>query len=410
MELLKGESLADRLDRQQRLEPPLAIEITAQGLDALAEAHNAGIVHRDIKPENIFLCPPNDPKAPRGAAARQDPRLRHLQVLAEGKPLHLTQTGTVLGTPYYMSPEHARGAKDLNAQTDIWAMGVVLFECLTGNLPFEGDSYNEVMARILGEPVPLLREVRPTMSRRLERVVAQALAKDRSHRYESASDFRKDLINLDQLTSTTSRNLSAEIAITFGPIRNKLSRGAWLTLVASSIVLLGVITGIAAVSSDTTDQPAGDSTLASTAEASPTKTIAPVERDAGASAATTGDGRPSDGDAVVEEEASDGRIAVAIRLTPEVEEAQVLVNEELLDASAARLTPDEEHTIKVIATGYRTVELHKRFTEDATVEVPMIRHRASTRTQRRTRPRAGEPSRQKRGGSRQLSIVEDYPE
>lgn len=190
MELLEGESLGEMLSRETRLDPPLAANIVAQTLSALAAAHEKGIVHRDLKPENIFIT--------RGSDGMPIVKLLDFgisKVWRQGVRLNLTQTGTVWGTPYYMSPEHARGAKDVDGQTDIWAVGVILYQSLTGRLPYVGETYNELLAKILDESFTRPTELCPDVSKPLEQVILKALTRDRRWRYATADEFHDDLVH-----------------------------------------------------------------------------------------------------------------------------------------------------------------------------------------------------------------------
>lgn len=188
MERLEGEELNDLVHREERLAPELAVEIVLQVLGALAAAHEKGIVHRDLKPENIFLTEDSNGKL----------RVKLLdfgvsRFIGETASIRLTRTGNVIGTPSYMSPEQARGRADLDQRCDIWAVGVILFEALTGTPPFGGENYNEVIANILiEEPMPPGMLV-PTISEPLEAVVMRALVKDPYERYASATEFAEDL-------------------------------------------------------------------------------------------------------------------------------------------------------------------------------------------------------------------------
>lgn len=187
MELLEGEGLAELLERHETLEIGLAVEIVAQSLSALVAVHAKKIVHRDLKPENIYVT-------------REDEGIWRTKILDFGiskvtgpDALQLTLTGSVLGTAHFMSPEQARGAKDVDVRADIWAAGAILYRALSGRLPFEGDSYNEVLAKILTDPVTPPRSARPEIPEGLEHVVLKALAKDRDERFEKTEDFLEGL-------------------------------------------------------------------------------------------------------------------------------------------------------------------------------------------------------------------------
>jgi eukaryotic-like serine/threonine-protein kinase len=150
MELLKGESLAERLARLGRIDAASMANIYMQVGKAITKAHEAGIVHRDLKPDNIFLVADDD-----GDLAKViDFGIAKRTSLVPG-PLSAvqTQTGAMLGTPYYMSPEQASGSKNIDYRTDIWSLGIIAFECITGQRPYESDSLGAlVLAICTGEP------------------------------------------------------------------------------------------------------------------------------------------------------------------------------------------------------------------------------------------------------------------
>ena len=142
MEHLNGEPLSARLQTEGQLPITEAIAVTRQVLEALGAAHKKGIVHRDLKPDNIFLTRRRD-------GSVQAKLLDFgISKSLDQKALGLTRTGTVLGTPYYLSPEQARGASDIDLRVDIWGAGVVLYESVTGELPFLADNYNALLVQI----------------------------------------------------------------------------------------------------------------------------------------------------------------------------------------------------------------------------------------------------------------------
>ena len=188
MELLRGESLGARVRRLGTLPPAEVAHIAAQSLRGLARAHAAGVIHRDLKPDNVFLVDRDD-----------DPLFAKIldfgisKMLPRGADLGggtLTQKGTVLGTPFYMSPEQAQAQADLDERTDLFSMGAILFECLTGKPPHAGlGTYEAVIVAICTRDVEDVRATNPTVSRELALVVKKALARDRSARFATAADF-----------------------------------------------------------------------------------------------------------------------------------------------------------------------------------------------------------------------------
>ncbi len=192
MEYLDGASLAERLEGGKRLAPAAAAEVAVQALGALAFAHKQGIVHRDIKPDNLFLTQqPGLATAVKvldfGIARMRDP------AEPQGR---MTATGALLGTPYYMAPEQARGVTDVDHRIDIYAMGVVLYEAVTGRVPFEGQNVAQIMFNVLTTPLVRPRQIDPSIPERLEAVILKAMERDRDVRYQSAEDMIRDLLPL----------------------------------------------------------------------------------------------------------------------------------------------------------------------------------------------------------------------
>jgi hypothetical protein len=180
MELVDGEPLSSLLSREGAIAPARALDIAGQVALALHAAHEAGVIHRDVKPGNILLRPDGVVKVTDFGIAR----------VADSAPI--TATGTVLGTAYYLSPEQAVGSP-AGPASDIYSLGVVAFECLTGRRPFTGESAIQVAMAHQREPVPELPHELPLAVRR---VVEQALAKDPEDRPQSAGDFGRDLLNV----------------------------------------------------------------------------------------------------------------------------------------------------------------------------------------------------------------------
>jgi serine/threonine protein kinase len=186
MELLRGEDLGHRIKRLGRLDLPEAAHVIAQILRGLHRAHHAGIVHRDLKPDNIFLVERDD-----------DPNFAKIldfgisKVRRSGEtPLNtLTRQGTVLGTPFYMSPEQAQAQPDIDGRADLWSVGAILYECLTGRPPHSGASYEQVIVNICMHDAADVRMHNPGVPEPVAKVIAQALARERTDRFESARQF-----------------------------------------------------------------------------------------------------------------------------------------------------------------------------------------------------------------------------
>jgi serine/threonine-protein kinase len=203
MPFIEGESLRARLNREQQLPLYDAVRITREAAEALAYAHEHGVVHRDIKPENILLQNGHALVADFGIARAVD---------AAGEKL--TQTGLVVGTPHYMSPEQALGGDHADGRSDIYSLGCVLYELLAGQPPFDGFNARAVMARHAMEQVPRLTVVRQSIPDELEGAVLCALEKTPADRYQKMGEFAEALAELEPdlaTRRTTSRGMSAAV-------------------------------------------------------------------------------------------------------------------------------------------------------------------------------------------------------
>jgi tetratricopeptide (TPR) repeat protein len=225
MDLVEGRALLDVLS-SERMSCTRAAEIARQIAEALAAAHAQGVVHRDIKPANVLLADGRD----------------HVTVIDFGIALSetaptLTSTGELLGTPYYMAPEQARGDAYLaDARTDVWGVGVTLYEMLAGKKPFDGDNWIAVRSAVLeGEPIPL-RRLRPDCPRDLETIVLRCLNKEPARRYPTARALADDLARL--LADEPIQARRASLGYRFGKHVRRY-RVAWL--VGAITAVLGAI-------------------------------------------------------------------------------------------------------------------------------------------------------------------------
>jgi serine/threonine protein kinase len=182
MEFLEGMDLSQYLHRQGPLAPSHAVDLILQGLEAIAEAHSMGIVHRDLKPANLFLTR----RADGGPLVKVlDFGISKASQGAEN--FSLTRTTAIMGSPGYMSPEQLRSAKDCDARTDIWAVGVILFELTTGRQPFGGDTITELAVKVAIDPTPPMHL--PNNPPGFEPVVQRCLAKDVGHRFQNVAEL-----------------------------------------------------------------------------------------------------------------------------------------------------------------------------------------------------------------------------
>ncbi|HEX6275863.1 MAG TPA: serine/threonine-protein kinase [Polyangiaceae bacterium] len=194
MEYLDGFDLADTLAQRGPLPVDEALELVLQACEALAEAHSLGIVHRDLKPANLFLThradgTPSVKVLDFGISKVTHPGTSQAEAA-------LTHTTTIMGSPLYMSPEQIRATRGVDLRTDIWSLGVILYELLTGEAPFLGQTLPDISVKIAVEPPPPLRTKRPELSGLLEAVVLKCLEKDRDNRFRTLGEFALALLEL----------------------------------------------------------------------------------------------------------------------------------------------------------------------------------------------------------------------
>ncbi|MGO9712327.1 MAG: serine/threonine protein kinase [Polyangiaceae bacterium] len=188
MEFLEGEDLSAWISRGPlRIEQ--AVDFVLQACEAIAEAHSLGIVHRDLKPANLFCI-----KRPGGQASIKVLDFGISKVTGGAQDVSMTRTTAVIGSPVYMSPEQMKSSREVDNRTDIWALGVILFELLTGRTPFGGDTVTEVAIHIAMDPTPPPRSLRPEIPLGLDAAICKCLEKDRAKRFQNVGEFASALV------------------------------------------------------------------------------------------------------------------------------------------------------------------------------------------------------------------------
>jgi serine/threonine protein kinase len=231
MEFIRGEELKSLIRKMGQLSADQAISIAKQVCDGLIEAHKLGVVHRDLKPQNIMIDREGDARIMDFGIARS----------LEGKGI--TGAGVMIGTPDYMSPEQVEG-KEMDQRSDIYSLGVILFEMVTGRVPFEGDTALSIAVKHKTEAPKDPREFNTQLSEDLSRVILRCLEKDKASRYQSAGEVRSKLENIQKgIPPTTERIIperkpltSREITVTFG-----LKKLFVPALVVIAVVIIGLI-------------------------------------------------------------------------------------------------------------------------------------------------------------------------
>jgi len=197
MEFLEGEALSQLVMREAPLPVERALHIARQVASALGAAHAKGIVHRDVKPENIYLIRRGDADFIKVVDFGISKAVKQGQG-DDGPDYRLTHTGLLLGTPLYMSPEQGRGEEDLDHRVDVWSLGVLLYECLTGEVPFRANNYLGIISQVLTHEALSPAKLRPELgiSEAVDTVVMHAMEKDRARRYPTMAALEADLDRL----------------------------------------------------------------------------------------------------------------------------------------------------------------------------------------------------------------------
>ncbi|MEZ4361519.1 MAG: serine/threonine-protein kinase [Kofleriaceae bacterium] len=413
MELLEGESLGKRLRAATPLPIETACELTCSILAPLDAAHRAGIVHRDLKPDNVFLV--------------QQSRGEMVKLLDFGisratgleTEFRLTTTGLVLGTPYYMSPEQAQGRSEITPASDLYSVGVILYEMLIGRVPIQGDNYNQLMYHVVTGTFTPPRQLRPEIPAGLERIVLRAMALEPAQRHASAAEFEHELLafcrptfrahaidtgaaprigsqtpppratphpwtpglGTDQTVAATPSALSAYAAPTPTPPRAR-GRGPWI---AAALALAGLGVAAAFVVPRGSPASARGAEEALPDEAVPDEAAAPAAPVPAPPEVTPVAAVPAPAPAAPVPPAP-----AKVRLTFSVEPPQAVLtlDEQVLHGAEHEVEADDgEHHLEVAAEGFVSETLELRYDTNQRVVVKL--KPAAKAPRRRPRVRAG---------------------
>jgi len=206
MEFMDGDSLSGRIQKRGRLVPGEVYPIMHQLLEALAAAHGAGIIHRDLKPDNVYLLKSRGGKA--DFVKLLDFGISKFNQLSGDSGFSMTRTGAVMGTPYYMAPEQAKGSRELDHRVDLYAAGVILYEAITGEVPFNADTFNELLFKIVLEAARPVEHVVQGIDPTFAAIVNKSMAREPNARFQSAREFQQAL---DQWAAGAGPQLAAAL-------------------------------------------------------------------------------------------------------------------------------------------------------------------------------------------------------
>ncbi|MCA9631830.1 MAG: protein kinase, partial [Myxococcales bacterium] len=235
MEFMDGDSLSDRIRKVGRLTPEQIYPIAYQLLEGLQAAHSAGIIHRDLKPDNVFVLTSHAGQT--DFVKILDFGISKFSALGNESGFSMTRTGAVMGTPYYMSPEQAKGAKGMDQRADLYSVGVILYECATGQVPFNADTFNELLFKIVLEEPPPLEQLVPDIDRSFAEIIRRAMAREPAHRFQTAKEFQAAMegwasgrVSMPQADMTGPRPAMASLAHAAAAPANPAlggTQGAW---------------------------------------------------------------------------------------------------------------------------------------------------------------------------------------
>ncbi|MDJ0764674.1 MAG: protein kinase [Myxococcota bacterium] len=383
MEYLEGNDLKQLIAKEGVLPPARAAHIAGQALFALQAAHQVGIIHRDIKPENIYLI--DKPNRTDYVKLLDFGISKFRSLEAEGMK-GLTQTGTVLGTPYYMSPEQARGDQNLSARSDIYAMGVILYQMLTGRLPFDAPNYNALLIKILTEDPDPPEAVNPDIPADLAATIKVSMARDPSARFDDCLAFRNQLashipgesaIQLDTGLSPASRTAVRAALATGTETPLEMTRTGLLApkrkwgLIAGGFLGLAVVASVIFMLVRPSDAPSPNAAAAPSSTGSALEVANDDEKATG--------NQPHSAD--VAADADKEEIRVKIAANPKT--ATIKIDGQPLAGNPFEgifVKDGQRHKVEIAAAGYKTEIADISFKTDQTLSYSLMKIEASTTT------------------------------
>jgi serine/threonine-protein kinase len=275
MELLQGESLTRGLERGA-LKIPEIIRMVLGAIDGVGAAHRQGVIHRDIKPDNIFLC--RDSSGALLGSKVLDFGISKLSSTAGQLNPRLTKTGAIMGTPYYMSPEQIRGAVEIDSRVDIYAFGVILYESLTGRVPFDGKTYSALVLEIATGTPPRPCEVNPRVAGALERVILKAMARDPDQRFQTMESLAKALAPFaSAVVPGGSESVRIDVGRTSGPATTPFVSEAPVVPVRRTPLIVAGVLGVGALALAVAAYLAQQEPVTSVAAPAPVEAVPPAE-------------------------------------------------------------------------------------------------------------------------------------
>ncbi len=240
LELLEGQELATVMQREEPWRVRDAIQFVMQCLSGLDAVHKSGLVHRDLKPENVFVMRDNDGRFPKlldfgiSKIAEQEPAPAPVPGNAPGtgagrrpRLRQLTRVGITLGTPCYMSPEQLRGRRDLDGRADLYSVGVLLYQWLTGQVPYNHHSLAELAQLVHSRSAPSVAQLRPELGQALSQVIVRALAPERDARFEDAQQMRNALAEVLDTIPANATCMKAGARRRAAPAQTQLVLAPW---------------------------------------------------------------------------------------------------------------------------------------------------------------------------------------